>query len=670
MASPFSVSDRQAHLEYHNSPIIPDLASEFDADSFSRTIKEAHVNVVTLTAKCHHGLAYFPTRVGHPHPALKGRDLLGEQLEALHRADLPCRLAVSVGWDEEHAFKHPEWRQIDAAGRFGAKPVDDTCQGAGNWRFMNWLHPDYQDFLEALVREILDGYSFVGIQFETMRFAPNCCWSEPCREFREQNKLEKTDQPTQIRFETLAFTTFAERFRGIVDSFDSALWVEFSGSGKPFFDSRLGISAETTLSTLASSSSVTSAASGIRDPHSICLDHWFNQREWVAQIPATRFGSGDFANARSTEALEFDCFRAQALGGRCNIIDPVHPRGKPDGAVWDLIARAYRKVEAAAPYYAGSEPVTQIGICLPYHPSGDEASSRSSLQGAMRICTEAHYSFELIDDTADLDRFELVVLPDQPITSPWYSKKLARYYESGGRLLLSYRSAFDPTDRPLLRFLPIKGQREVECWPNYWRVSNSFFPEAPAADRVFFERGLKLQPSEKLTTLVERVLPYFQRNDLTFSSHAQTPPRANADPHPAAVAGDRFIYFADPVFLEYARHGNSAARDVAAKAIQLQIGRPAVGDKLPPSMRVFTRRRGRDLLVIILHYLPLHEVDRSDTAAVSLSLAGHALRVLKKTRGARLFPSGAALKRGRGGAYALPGVSGRALIEIPEYFGQ
>ena len=62
---------RQIHLDFHTSEHIPDVGAGFNPDTFADTLAEARVNWVTLFAKCHHGLSYYPTRVGTMHPSLK-----------------------------------------------------------------------------------------------------------------------------------------------------------------------------------------------------------------------------------------------------------------------------------------------------------------------------------------------------------------------------------------------------------------------------------------------------------------------------------------------------------------------------------------------------------------------------------------------------------------------
>ena len=59
------------HLDFHTSPTIDDIGTLFDAEKFTKTLKDAEVDLVTVFAKCHHGYCYYPTKVGTMHPGLK-----------------------------------------------------------------------------------------------------------------------------------------------------------------------------------------------------------------------------------------------------------------------------------------------------------------------------------------------------------------------------------------------------------------------------------------------------------------------------------------------------------------------------------------------------------------------------------------------------------------------
>ena len=106
---------RQIHLDFHTSEHIPAIGAAFDPDDFVATLKAAHVDSITLFAKCHHGWSYYPTKVGEPHPHLARPDLLGDMVAALKRgrhrgADLHLRAvgrahrarASRMAGDERH----------------------------------------------------------------------------------------------------------------------------------------------------------------------------------------------------------------------------------------------------------------------------------------------------------------------------------------------------------------------------------------------------------------------------------------------------------------------------------------------------------------------------------------------------------------------------------------
>ena len=92
MSHPF----RQVHLDFHTSPHIPEVGVDFDPDEFVGTLQAAHVNSVTVFGRCHHGYSYYPTKVGTVHPHLKRPDLLGEMIEACHKAGIRVPIYVTV----------------------------------------------------------------------------------------------------------------------------------------------------------------------------------------------------------------------------------------------------------------------------------------------------------------------------------------------------------------------------------------------------------------------------------------------------------------------------------------------------------------------------------------------------------------------------------------------
>src|SRR5437763_16303181 len=101
-----TLATRQVHLDFHTSPHIREVGIDFDPEEFVRTLQAAHVNSITVFAKCHHGYSYYPTKVGTPHPYLK-RDLLGEMLAACHQAGIRAPVYTTAVWGELAWATHP-----------------------------------------------------------------------------------------------------------------------------------------------------------------------------------------------------------------------------------------------------------------------------------------------------------------------------------------------------------------------------------------------------------------------------------------------------------------------------------------------------------------------------------------------------------------------------------
>ena len=80
-----AMPSRQVHLDFHTSPLIPGVGSQFDKAQFQAALKEGNLNSITVFAKCHHGYCYYPTKVGTIHPTMDPDfDLTGAMVDAAH----------------------------------------------------------------------------------------------------------------------------------------------------------------------------------------------------------------------------------------------------------------------------------------------------------------------------------------------------------------------------------------------------------------------------------------------------------------------------------------------------------------------------------------------------------------------------------------------------------
>ena len=174
------LSPRQVHLDFHTSEWIEDVGAQFDAEEFARTVQEAAVSSMTVFARCHHGWLYydskrFPERV---HPHLVNRNLMVDQVRALHARGIKAPVYITVQLDYQTAVSRPEWliRKPDGAhegGPFSEPGFGQTlCVNTG---YLQYLREHTLEVMELLGDE-LDGLFFdiVGIRSCT------CAACRPC----------------------------------------------------------------------------------------------------------------------------------------------------------------------------------------------------------------------------------------------------------------------------------------------------------------------------------------------------------------------------------------------------------------------------------------------------------------------------------------------------------
>jgi hypothetical protein len=395
------------------------------------------------------------------------------------------------------------------------------------------------------------------------------------------------------------------------------------------------------------------------------------RRPWFAMTGRFQKQWGDFGGIKPQAALEYEAFRAQALGGGVSVGDQLPPRGVLDPGVYAMIGNVYRQLEAAESFYAGSEPIIQVGILNPHTFGGDKVDNDKSLEGAVQMCEEMHYEAAVVDTSSDFSKFGLLVVPDAAMLDTSTAEKLRDAYQQGVNLVVSHKGAQDPAGTWLLDFLPLELDGLVEKWPTYWRAEEHFAPELSGSDRVCYARGCNVLGLEGTKVLVRRALPYFQRTDLTFCSHFQTPAVEEDSIYPAVIGGERFVYFADPIFKEYRQTGNLAVRDGFRDALRSLYGSPIL-DGLPTTVLSTLRRFGQDLMVTLLNYIPVRKAIDIDVIEERMTFAGQTLHVRHASPVLNMLAYNGhgyeQVARTEDGGYILPPVNGRLLLKLESYF--
>uniref|UniRef100_A0A7V4WKE8 Beta-galactosidase n=1 Tax=Candidatus Caldatribacterium saccharofermentans TaxID=1454753 RepID=A0A7V4WKE8_9BACT len=662
---------RGVHLDFHTSPLIPDVGADFDAEEFARTLKEAHVDSINIFSKCHHGYCYYPTKVGTPHPSLK-RDLLGEMVEALHRYDIRCVVYTSVAWDELAASTHPEWRQVDQEGKFiGRGPLESK-----GWQYLCLNAQEYIDYVCAQVEEVLTLYDVDGIWYDIIVQHSSGCFCHNCQKSMRAKGLHIDSREDRLVHNLEVERKAMARLYGVVKRKKPDALVVFNSRMRLQSNPNKGIRPEQEYMTHFEIESLPTGGWGYL--HFPVFARYCAPlgKEIVGQTGRFHISWGDFGGLKGRAALEYECFRSLALGAKCSVGDQLHPRGKLDSATYKLIGSVYAQVKEKEPWCHDAELQADIGVLVCEETEGPiplfgigKAVGQDSDEGATLLLTELKHQFHLIDRESDFSRYSLIVAPDRVLFDEELTQKVRGFLRRGGALLLTHESGLDPEKRDFalaelgLQYLgPSPFERE------FVRIHESFDSLDPSYDYVLYERGSKVKLKGAGEVLGKAVHPYFNRTWETFCSHRQTPPAYLTD-EPVIVQVGQVIYISHPLFAMYRKWGYPVYRLILQECLQRLLPNPLLRVSNFPIQGEATVLKREDQLVLHLLYYPMGSKGRIDMVEDCIPITGVevALRTPFSPKEVRTVPELENLSFEYDGKYVyfvVPQVKGHQMVAI------
>ncbi len=653
MKKPFTLPYRQVHLDFHTSPMIPGIGSEFDPKTFAATMKAAHVNSVTVFAKCHHGHLYYNTKRAERHPGLKpGFDLLARQVEALHREGIRAPIYISVQCDEYAANTHPDWIAL--------KPDSAKVKWGGafsaGWQILDLSSP-YQEFLAEQTAEVLKLFKPVdGIFFDM-------CWDQPSiNSFAIAGMIRQGFNPEleadRNRYARQVALAYMKRFHDQVKASNRNASVYFNC--RPFFNLAEDIAflTHTEIEALP-----TGGWGYMYFPKNVRYARTFD-KPYIGMTARFHKSWADFGGLKPAAALEYETSQMIAHGAQCSIGDQLHPRGTLDKGAYDIIGHAYGRVAAREPWLTGATPVTQIGLFQV--PSGVLKTTQSTSgtdEGATRMLTQLKHQFDVVSETSDLSRYEILILPDVIALTPVLVKKLRAYLKQGGALLATGTSGLDADGKNVL--LPELGLRPAGMSPftaSYIRFGREIAAGVPKSDHIMYERGVRVTAGRGTQVLARVVEPYFERAWNHFCSHNQTPGE-KVSRYAAALQNGRCGYIPFPIFSAYAQHGNVPYRLLVGNLLERLLPEPLLRVTAPTSTETTVTRQKNRTIVHLLQYCPERRANGLDLVEdiVPIHQIPISLRLDKPPRRVYLAPGREPL--------SFSYQNGRADLTVPEVRG-
>ncbi len=647
-----SLRQRQIHLDFHTGPRIPDVGADFDAAAFAQTMKAAHANSVTVFAKCHHGHLYYATDHPARHPNLKpGLDLTGEQVRALHAQGIRAPIYISVLLDECAADAYPEWvaKGPDGA-NVGRKPLD------AGWQIMDMSSP-YQEYLAEQVAEVLARFTPVdGVFFDICMDVPSVSkWA--IAGMREAG-YDPRDAQDRARYAHDVTLDYMARFSKMV--------TDASPDATVYFNSRplSGLPEDAPLMTHVEIEALPTGGWGyMYFPKNTRYARNFG-KPYMGMTGRFHKSWADFGGLKPYAALQYEVCQMLAYGAQCSIGDQLHPRGRLDPAVYDLIGWVYAYAEACEPWTEGATALSDIAVLRTGADAGvyrEEAGGTHD--GVTRLLAHLKHQFDFLDAGMRWDKYAVVILPDSVRVDDGLARRLRAYLAKGGQLLLTGTSGLDAAGQPILEEMGVRALGESPFKTTYIRFGESVAEGVPATDHVMYERGTRMKPTRGARALAEVIEPYFDRTYEHFCSHAQTPPNPVPSGYAAAIRNGGVITIPYPIFQAYGTHANLAYRALVGNCLKLLLPQPLVTAQAPSTMEITVLRQGRRSVMHLLQFVADRRTEVLDMIEDIIPVYGVpvSVRLDRAPKAAYLAPTGEKLD--------FRFADGRASVIVPKVEG-
>lgn len=580
---------RAIHLDFHTSPAIGDVGRDFDPDRFAQTMADAHVDSVTVFAKCHHGHLYYPTSRPERHPGLPEHlDLLGDQIAALHKRGIRAPIYISVQVDCYAADHHPEWIAVEPDGRLSKF---DGPFGT-RWPTMDMSTP-YQDYLAEQVAEVLERFTPTDGIFLDM------CWDQPSVSMWAQAGMRRhgydpRDEADRARYAREVAHAYMRRFKKMVDTAHKA--------ARPvgiWFNSRPMTNLQVEKQYLRHVEIECLPTGGWGYARFPYVSRFVRPLGLPTLAMTGRFHKswGDFGGVKPEAALLYECCSALNQGLSCSVGDQMHPRGHLEKAAYETIGRVYRYIETCEPYVAGATPVSEIAVLI--DPAQGDDPGPACL-GVVRLLQELRHQFDLVSVNTALTSYKVVVVPENITVDAALAQTLRAYLQAGGALILSANAS-----------LAIPEANAVSHGPSpfsvtYVRPAPPLASQLPETDFVLYEPGLRLTPKRGAQALAQVVEPYFERTYEHFCSHSQTPPDT-VSAYAAVIQAGRVISFAAPLFTAYGDNAYPPYRRLFGACLDRLLPEPLIRDGGPVHLEATVLRKGKRTVVGLLSFYPMRK---------------------------------------------------------------
>lgn len=439
-------------IDNHITDTHPSFMISFNPETYVQKIKDAGFSVATVSACCHNGNCYYPTKIGHMHQNLKGRNIFGETVSLLRKNNIVPLGYYTVVFHNDSAKTNSDWRQQDHLARDSADRYWFSCLN----------HPGYRKFVHEQLKEII-AYDISGL-FIDMTCWPWVCCCGKCRgrflyetgfdipsvidwndnkwiifqrareKWVQEFASEITSQIKSLRAEL----TVCHQFAGILGGWKSGLNSDFTKSSEYATGDFYGGKLQQSLGTKILSAFSENIPFEFQTSRTISLH--------------------DHTTSKSED--ELCCWTATTLanGGACTFIDSVNPNGTLSDEAFKLFGRVNKFAKQFSDAIAKHRPVVTGNVGLYFSsralidhgdngtdlrktdimktiPSG-EVRPLKEIVGVADLLSKNHIPYRVVtENTKDFADLKMIIVNSVQFMTSDEVEKLRNFVFRGGTLI-------------------------------------------------------------------------------------------------------------------------------------------------------------------------------------------------------------------------------------------
>lgn len=533
------------HLDFHTSPDIENIGSEFNKEEFANTLKEAHVDLITVFAKCHHGVCYYPTKVGTMHPNLKF-NLLKEQIDACHSVGVKAPIYITMGWSKKDADEHPEWHHIDFWSKdriyFGSKPSDNLDEPIYDCTWTT-LCPvgGYKNHLMDITKEVCESFDVSDGVFYDICFMKEACVCDSCKQGMKEMGLDPENYEDAKKYYTIKRLELMKDLNDLVHSYNKDAHIFYNGGADMNRPEYHPLQSHYELEDLPT-------AWGGYDLMPLRAKSFEKYGKlFLGMTGKFHHAWGEFGGFKNKDALKYELADMVSVGASMSVGDHLHPNGKIDKSTYNIIGHAFKYVDQLDEYANDTKAYTDLAIWLSHKSASD--------MGTSKILQIMHLEYDVVTSGEDISKYQCIIMPDRVSLSCDDKKQICQFVQNGGKIIASYESIFDE--------LGIKKIEASKCDIDYIRCDI----DEVVTPFLSYSSAYKTE-CEDGEVLAEVYEPFFNRTRRHFCGHKNTPFKAEAEKYPALVRKGNVLYFAHPIFEAYDKSGNYVLQKYIQRAIE------------------------------------------------------------------------------------------------------